>query len=161
MSKKMNILVFTSLVLNVLLVGYIIGDLSHRFRDERFDRKEARELASRLPKDKGAMIIGAMERVHKDDHDAFRQIREARREAMMILADREFNEAAYRAEVAKIHQLRGLMKERLADATIELAKQFSQKDRRILAEYLRQGPRLPEGDKSERDRRGPSRDEAP
>jgi uncharacterized membrane protein len=161
MSKKMNILVFTSLVVNVLLVGYIIGDLSHRFRDERFDRKEARELASRLPKDKGAMIIGAMEKVHRDNHDAFRQIRDARREAMRILANREFNEAAYRAEVAKIHQLRGLMKERLVDATIELAKQFDQKDRKILAEYLRQGPRLPEGAKPERDRRIPPRDAAP
>lgn len=161
MSKKMNILVFTSLVLNVLLVGYIIGDLSHRFRDERFDREEARELASRLPKDKGAVIFRTMEKVHRDDHDAVRQIREARREAMRILADREFNEASYRAEVAKIHQMRGLMKERLADATIELAKQFSQKDRRILAEYLRQGPRLPEGTKPERDRRGPPGDEAP
>jgi uncharacterized membrane protein len=161
MTKKMNILVFTSLVLNVLLVGYIIGELSHRFRDERFERKEARELASRLPKDKGAVIFKTMEKVHRDDHDALRQIREARREAMRILADREFNEAAYRVEVAKIRQLRGVMKERLADATVELAKQFSQKDRRILAEYLRQGPRLPEGAKPERDRRNPPGDEAP
>jgi len=78
-----------------------------------------------------------VERVHLNNQDAYNQIREARKEAMRLLSAPEFDESAYRLQVEKIHELRSLMKRRLANATIELAKQFNQKERKALAQHLR------------------------
>ena len=141
MSKKMKILIFSSLLLNVLLAGVVIGDVSHRFHKEYFVRKSVQEFASKLPEDKAALFLETVERVHLTNRDAYDQIREARKEAMKLLSEPEFDEAAYRLQVEKIHELRSLMKRRLADATIELARQFSQAERKALAQHLRHFPR--------------------
>ena len=137
MSKKIKILIFSSLLLNVLLAGVVIGDMSHRFHKEYFVRKSVKEFALKLPADKAALFLETVERVHLDNQDAYNQIREARKEAMRLLSAPEFDESAYRLQVEKIHELRSLMKRRLADATIELAKQFNQKERKALAQHLR------------------------
>ena len=141
MSKKMKILIFSSLLLNVLLVGVVIGDVSHRFNKEHFVRKSVQEFASKLPEDKAALFLETVERVHLNNRDAYNQLREARKEAMKLLSAPEFDEAAYRLQIEKIHELRSLMKRRLADATIELARQFSQAERSALAQHLRHFPR--------------------
>jgi len=137
MNKKIKILIFSSLLLNVLLAGVVIGDMSHRFRKEYFVRKSVKEFASKLSADKAALFLETVERVHLNNQDAYNQIREARKEAMRLLSAPEFDESAYRLQVEKIHELRSLMKRRLADATIELAKQFNQKERKALAQHLR------------------------
>jgi uncharacterized membrane protein len=137
MSKKIKILIFSSLLLNVLLAGVVIGDVSHRFHKEYFVRKSVKEFASKLPADKAALFLKTVERVHQNNRDEYNQIREARKEAMKRLSAPEFDEANYRLQIEKIHELRSLMKRRLADATIELAKQFSQKERSALAQHLR------------------------
>jgi len=137
MSKKMKILIFSSLLLNVLLVGVVIGDVSQRFHTEPFVRKSVKEFASKLPADKAALFLATVERVHLNNRDAYNQLREARKEAMKFLSAPEFDEAAYRLQIEKIHELRSLMKRRLAGATIELARQFSQKERRALSQHLR------------------------
>jgi uncharacterized membrane protein len=137
MNKKIKILIFSSLLLNVLLAGVVIGDMSHRFHKEYFVRKSVKEFASKLPADKAALFLETVERVHLNNQDAYNQIREARKEAMRLLSAPDFDESAYRLQVEKIHELRSLMKRRLADTTIELAKQFNQKERKALAQHLR------------------------
>lgn len=137
MSKKTKILIFSSLLLNVLLAGVVIGDVSHRFHKEYFVRKSVKEFASKLPGDKATLFLETVERVHQKNRDAYHQIREARNEAMKLLSAPEFDETGYRIQVGKIHELRSLMKQRLADATIELARQFNQEERSALAKHLR------------------------
>jgi uncharacterized membrane protein len=137
MSKKMKILIFSSLLLNVLLAGVVIGDVSHRFHKEYFVRKSVQRFASELPGDKAALFLETVKRVHMNNQDAYNQIREARKKAMKLLSASEFDESAYRLQIEKIQKLRSLMKHRLADATIELARQFSQKERSALAQHLR------------------------
>jgi uncharacterized membrane protein len=138
MSKKIKILIFSSLLLNVLLAGVVIGDVSHRFYKEYFVRKSVKEFASKLPGNKAALFLETVKKVHLNNRNAYNQIREARKEAIKLLSAPEFDEPAYRFQVEKIHELRSLMKRRLADATIELARQFSQKERSALAQHLKQ-----------------------
>jgi uncharacterized membrane protein len=137
MSKKVKILIFSSLLLNVLLAGIIIGDVSHRFHKEYFVRKTVKEFASKLPGDKAALFLETVKRVHLNNQDEYNEIREARKEAMKLLSAPEFDESAYRLQIEKIDNLRSLMKRRLADATIELARQFNQEERSALAQHLR------------------------
>lgn len=139
MSRKMKVLTIGSLLLNVLLIGVIIGDMSHRLHREHFFGE--RELASKLPEDKAELLLDTVEKVHLNNRDVHRQIRQARRRAMKILTAPEFEEASYQIEVEKLHELRGLMGQRLADATLQLARQFNQEERKVLAQQLRRPPR--------------------
>jgi uncharacterized membrane protein len=147
MSKKMKMMVISSLLLNALLIGVIIGNWSHRFGREHFIGRHA-ELISKLPQEKAELFLKTVERAHLNNRNIYHRIREVRKEAMKILAAPEFDEAAYRLELKKLHELGDLMMQGLANATIELARQFSQKERRVLAQHLRHELRHPRGTES-------------
>lgn len=157
MNKKMKVLIISSLLLNVLFVGFILGDVSQRFRKEHFHGKDARELAAKLPGDKETLFFETVERVHLNNRDTYNQVRKAREEAMRILGAPEFDEAAYRLQVEKLNELRGLMKRRLAGATIELARTFSQEERRALAQHLKHSSRHSRDKRYPREARTPYR----
>lgn len=161
MSKKMKVLIIGSLLLNVLFVGVIIGNMSDCLLRERFWGRHAREIGSKLSKDKAKLFLDTVERVHLNNRDLHKQIRETRERAMKILTAREFDEAAYQIEVDKLHKLRGLMMRRFADATIELTRQFNRKERRVLAQYLRRPERPPRNVRSPRNAGPPHHHEAP
>jgi len=139
-SNKTKMLIIGSLLLNALLVGVIIGNISHRVGGERFFRRHGREFAVKLPPDKQELFFTTMKRVHGENRGNYRQMREARQRTLLILTAPEFDEAAYQSEVAKLHQLRCRMMQRLADATTELAKQFNQEERKALADHLMHPP---------------------
>jgi uncharacterized membrane protein len=158
MNKKMKGLVIGSLLLNVLLVGYVIGEMSHQFRGEYLGRRGGGELVSRLPKEKATLFFETLEGTRRQNRHVFRQIREAREEAIRILGASEFDAAAYRRQIEKLHRQRGLMKQHLADATIELAKQFNQEERQALAQHLRHS-RYPREKKDSGNTRKPYRED--
>lgn len=154
MSKKMKIMVLSSLLLNALLIGVIAGHLSHRFSRENFIDRHA-ELMSKLPQDKAELFLKTVEKVHLNNRNIYNQIREERKEAMKILAAPEFDEPAYQLELKKLHELGDLMMQGLANATIELAKQFGQEERRALAKHLRHELRHTRGTQSPHNARAP------
>ncbi len=137
MSKKIKILILASLLLNVLLIGVIIGYVSQRVDRKEFMRRYASVLSAKLSADKEKIYFDTMKGVHLDNRDIYRQIRETRKRTISILTALEFDEAAYQIEVEKLNKLYGIMKQRLSDATKELAKQFNQEERKALAEHLR------------------------
>ena len=143
MSKKIKILIFSSLLLNVLLIGVIIGSMSHQLRTEHFFERHALELASKLPEDKAELFLKTVERMHLNNQGVHKQIREARKRTMKILTAPEFDKAAYQIEVEKLHELCGSMMQRLANAAMEIARQFNQEERKALAQLLRRPPPPP------------------
>jgi uncharacterized membrane protein len=152
-SKKMTMLIIGSLLLNVLLIGVIIGNISHRVDGKRFVRRHGREFAIKLPPAKQELFFTTMERVNKENRGIHRQMREARQRILLILTAPEFDEAAYQQEVEKLDQLRTRMMRRLEDATRELAKQLDQEERKALADHLRTPRPSPE--------QGPARRKGP
>jgi uncharacterized membrane protein len=136
-SKKTTMLIIGSLLLNVLLIGIIIGNISHRVDGKRFMRRHRREFAMKLPPAKQELFFTTMEQVNRENRGIHRQMREARQRVLLILTAPEFDEAAYQQEVKKLDQLRTQMMRRLEDATKELAKQLDQEERKALADHLR------------------------
>lgn len=131
----------SSLVLNILLIGFIIGDVSHRLFREDSLRNRPSELAVKLPPEKEKLFLDTMGKVHLENRNIRKRIREARERIFSILIAPKFDESSYQSEVEKLHELRGLMMQRSANATKELAKQFNQEERKALAESLRRPPR--------------------
>ncbi len=143
MSKTIKILIGSSLLLNVLLIGFVIGNLSNRLFRPDFPMRHPPELGVKLPSDKEKLFLDTMEKLIQKNRDIHQQIDEARERVLTILSAPEFDEAAYQVETANLEKLRGVMMQRFADATKELAKQFNQEERKVLAEQLRQPPPFP------------------
>jgi uncharacterized membrane protein len=143
MSKTIRILIISSLILNVLLIGIIIGSMSDRLFRKDFPGRKPPELGLKLSPDKEKLFSDTMEKAFRENDHIRKQMDEARERVLLILSAPEFDEAAYQAETAKLEELRGVMMQRFADATKELAKQFNQGERKVLAEHLRQPPPLP------------------
>lgn len=143
MSKKMKVVILCSLLVNIMLMGAIIGDVSRRLSKFALIKNQASEFSSKLSEDKRKLFYEVMEKVYSDSKDTFKQIREAREKAQSILTAPEFDDAAYQVEVEKLHTLRRIMKQRLADAAKELAHQFNQEERKILGDFFNNPPGPP------------------
>jgi uncharacterized membrane protein len=135
----MKVLLVTSLVLNVLLAGALIGNVSHHM-GRRFALMHERALVVELPPEKQKLFHEAMSSMRMEGRDLRKQIGETRERAIAVLTAPEFDEEAYQAEVDKLRVLRGLMMQRVANTTKELAKQFDPEERRALGGYLRDVP---------------------
>jgi uncharacterized membrane protein len=145
MGKPIKILIISSLILNVLLIGIIIGSMSDRLFRKDFPRRPPPGLRMNLSPDKEKLFSDMMEKVFRQNDDVRKQTDEARERLLSVLSAPQFDEGAYHAEVTKLDRLRDLMMKRLAEATKELAKQFNQEERKALAEHLRHPPPPPPG----------------
>jgi uncharacterized membrane protein len=143
MSKTIRILIISSLILNVLLIGIIIGSMSDRLFRKDFPMRKPPAFGLKLPPDKGKLFSDTMEKAFRENDHIRKQMDEARERVLSTLSAPEFDEAAYQAETVKLEELRCVMMQRFADATRELAKQFNQEERKVLAEHLRQPPPPP------------------
>jgi uncharacterized membrane protein len=135
MSRKVNILVVTSVVLNVLLVGIILGNVFHHV-GRRPPFKHDRALAAKLSPEKFKLFTEVMGGARSECKQIRKQIRETREQTLDILTAPEFDEQSFQREVDKLHELRNRVADRVADAALELAKQFGPEERKLLGEYL-------------------------
>jgi len=161
MGQRIKILISISLLLNVLLIGIIIGNISNRFFRKDFPGRRPPALAVKLPPDKEKLFWDVMGKVNQENREVHPQIEEARKRVLSILSAPDFDEAAYQAETAKLDKLHGLIMQRFANATRELAKQFNQEERKILAEHLRRPPLLPPPEAGFPPKAGPPPPEGP
>jgi uncharacterized membrane protein len=99
MSNKVKILILVSVLVNVLLIGVVIGHVSHRFGRMGFARRHMTELAAKLPAEKERLLSQTLDRVHRENRKIHREIRNTRAKAISILTAPDFDEAAYQAEV--------------------------------------------------------------
>lgn len=140
MNAKLKFAFLASLLVNVFLVGILLGELPHRF-DERLSREERMEKAIEvLPEPLRARFRGQLERMREDSEQLRDQIQEAREEAIRILIAEPFDGTAYDRQVNKIHELYGQRSQRMAEIVKEVAKDLSPEQRQVLAEVLKRPP---------------------
>ena len=141
MSKTVKIAIILSVVLNILLIGFILGNVSHRFFIPNSFHEKPQDISVNLPPDKKELFLNTMQKIRSENRAVKQQIRDARRKIFSILTSPQFDEDLYTSETEKLHLLRGLMMKRFSNAAKELAKQLNQEERKALAEHLRRSPR--------------------
>jgi Spy/CpxP family protein refolding chaperone len=139
MNRSLRSLFALSLLANVLLLGFLIGGLPHRFgRESREERLDA--VLRQLPEPTQAQFRRSMEQNRSADDARREQIRAARERTIEILLAEPFDAEAYDAEVAKIDELRGQGSRQMAMTVKEVAADLNLEQRRILAELLKGPP---------------------
>lgn len=128
--KKKTILsglVIFSVVLNILLIGIIVGHMAHRFPG-----KKRAELSGILG-DKGKVFNRKMNDFRSRHHKRIRQLRE---ELVKILGAKEFDARAYQEKAKDLQHSMGEMFTYRAQLVKELALQSTQEERKKLIEFL-------------------------
>ena len=140
MNAKLKFAFLMSLVVNVFLVGVLLGELPRRF-DEGMSREERLAKATEaLPEPLRTQFRGKMDRLREGSEPLREQIREAREEAIRILVAEPFDGTAYDRQVRKIHELHGQRSQRMAEFVKEVATDLPPEQRQVLAEVLKQPP---------------------
>ena len=140
MNTKLKFAFLASLLVNVFLVGILLGELPHHF-DEGVSREERMEKAiGKLPESLQARFREKMERMREGSEQLRDQIQEAREEAIRILIAEPFDGTTYDRQVNKIHELYGQRSQRMAEIVKEVAKDLSPEQRQVLADVLKRPP---------------------
>ena len=138
MNKKIKILLISSLVVNVLLLGLVGGHIiKHKSKHGGFMRHAIEETAEKLPQKKAELLRATMGEADSANRELRKQMWEARQNVMDVLTAPEFDREIYRREVKHLHDLREQMMQRIVTATETVASQLTQEERKIMAENLR------------------------
>ena len=138
MTKTVKLAFLGSLVLNVLLIGVLLGrmprglELTPPTRQQRME-----ESLKKLPEPAQSRFREKFSQIRAAGDPLRQQIDQARAETLRLLSVDPFDEAAYDREVNRIEELRGEMFKRLAQNFKQTAKELSPEERRMLAEVLR------------------------
>ena len=140
MNGKLKIAFLASLLVNVLLLGVLLGALPHRFEKGHPRQQRIEKALKELPEPVQARFREKMESLGEDGEPLREQSRKAREEAIRILIAEPFDEAAYDQQISKINELRIQMATHMAKVVKDVARDLPREQREVLAEVLRRRP---------------------
>ena len=141
MTKALKLVFLGSLVLNLLLLGVILGHVPRGLETPSPTRTQRMEEAlKKVPEPAQSRFREKFAQIRAVNDPLRQQIDEARAETLRLLAAEQFDEAAYDRQISKIEELRSQMYRRMGQDFKQTAKEFSAEERRMLADVLRRPP---------------------
>lgn len=140
MNRRLKLAFLASMIVNVLLLGVILGQSPRRF--DREDRRQQRleQGLKDLPDAARARLREKYQRLRAEAEPHFKQLREIQDGAVRLLGAEPFDEAAYDQQVMKINELRMGLTKRLSQVVKDAVKDLSPEERRRFAELLQRPP---------------------
>jgi uncharacterized membrane protein len=143
MNRTLKLLFLVSLILNVLLVGVLMGQLPRRLERGSFREQRMEQALKDLPQATQTRLREKFKQMRAAGDPLRDQLRAAREETLAILSAEPFDEAAYDRQVSKIDELQLQMFKKIGLVVKEIAKELPPEERRIFAQILRRPPPTP------------------
>lgn len=143
MNKTLKLLFLVSLIVNVLLVGVLMGQLPRRLESGSFREQRMEQALKDLPQPTQTRLREKFKQIRAAGDPLRDQLRAAREETLGILSADPFDEAAYDRQVSKIDDLQLQLFKKMGQIVKEVAKELSSEERRIFAQILRRPPPSP------------------
>jgi uncharacterized membrane protein len=140
MTKAVKLAFVGSLVLNLLLLGVIVGRVPLGMEPAPARQQRMEEALKKVPEPAQSRFREKFAQIRASADPVRRQIEEARAETLRLLGAEPFDEAAYDRHVNKLQQLRGEMYKQMGQEFKRVAKELSGEERRMLADLLRRPP---------------------
>ncbi len=140
MNRNVKIVVIGSVLLNVLLIGFVVGHLSHRVPPPFRDRPPREEILRALPPQGAKLFKEKMRGLRKENRKTHRKIRDRRDELMKILTAPTFDSDLYKKKADELHALHSSVMKDFARSAGEIAAKMSPEERQILARHFKRGP---------------------
>lgn len=143
MSKGLKIFLAVSVLLNVLLLGILIGTFSHTFVGRMEKGKRALMFLKDLPPEKRDMVIETMKEMKKESRETRKEIRKKRDEVLDVFSAPEFDAELFDRKVAEMHALMGEVTSEIAGETKKIAAELNHEERKAIADMIRRRPGPP------------------
>jgi uncharacterized membrane protein len=140
MTKTIKLAFVASLVLNLLLLGVILGQVPRAFDAAPTRQQRMEESLNKLPEPVQTRFREKFAQIRAAGDPQRQQIDQARAEALKILSAEPFDEAAYDRQINQIDELRAEMFKRMGQVIKQTAKELAPEERRMLADLLRRPP---------------------
>ncbi len=137
MSKRLKLAFLVSLVLNIVLIGVILGHLPRNWHRASSRQQRIEQALRALPEPAQSHIREKLAQIRAADDSLQPQMDAARAEALRLLAAEPFDEAAYDRQISKIYDVREQMFKLTGQAIRRAAKELSPEERRMLADLFR------------------------
>ena len=143
MNQKTKLAFIGSIILNVLLVGVLLGQSPQRL--DRGLRREQRidQALKDLPEASQTRLRERVEQLRAAAEPLFAQLRQAQDQAVRLLGTQPFDEAGFDRQQIAINELRTNMSKKLSEAVKNGIKDLTPEERRRFAELLRRPPPPP------------------
>ena len=140
MSKKVKIFITTSVLLNVLLVGIVIGGISksHFSRGHQPARMEQRltEILEILPAEKSKEFERRISELKTLRHADKATMKTARKNVMQVFMQEPFDKVSYQKAVQGLNTLHQQQMETRVNLMADMAQYLSPRERRQLARLV-------------------------
>ena len=137
MSKSTKLAFIGSLVLNLLLLGFFIGQSPRRFDRAAMREQLMVQKIKDLPPASQARLRQRFEQLRTTAEPLFNQLRQAQDETVRLVGAEPFDLAAFERQEAKIIQLRAETTKKLSQGVKDAVKDLTAEERRRFGEISR------------------------
>jgi uncharacterized membrane protein len=137
MSKPVKLAFLVSLVLNIILIGVILGHFPRNWQSGSSRQERIEKALRALPDPAQSHIREKLAQVRAADDPLQPEMDAARDEALRLLSAEQFDEAGYDRQINKIYDVREQMFKLTGQAIRRAAKELSPEERRMFADVLR------------------------
>ena len=137
MSKSTKLAFIGSLVLNLLLLGFFIGQSPRRIDRAAMREQLMEQKIKDLPPASQARLRQRFEQLRTTAEPLFNQLRQVQDETVRLVGAEPFDLAAFERQEAKIIQMRAETTKKLSQGVKDAVKDLTVEKRRRFAEILR------------------------
>ena len=140
MNRTARITFVVSIILNVLLIGILLGQTPRRFDRSAMRQQRIDQALKDMPDAAQSRLRERFQQLRTAADPLFAQIRKIEDEAVQLLGKDPFDESAYDRQVGKITEQRVEMTKKLSQVVKDASKELTPAERRRFAELLRRPP---------------------
>jgi uncharacterized membrane protein len=140
MSQKTKLAFIASIVLNMLLVGVLLGQSPRRFDRGAMREQRMEQAIKDLPATSQTRLRERFQQLRATAEPLFREMRRVKDESVRLLAVEPFDEAAFDGQQAKINKMRADMTKKLSEEVKKAVKDLTPEERRQFAALLSRPP---------------------
>jgi uncharacterized membrane protein len=140
MNRNIKFAFIASLILNVLLIGVLLGQSPSRFDRGTMRLQRMDQALKDLPEAAQTRLREKFQQLHAAAEPLFEEIRKNEEQAVQLLGKEPFDETAYDRQVSKITEMRVEITKKLSQVAKDASKDLSADERARFAQLLRRPP---------------------
>jgi len=137
MSQKTKLLFIASIVLNMLLIGVLLGQSPGRLDRGAMREQRMEQAIKDLPEASQTRLRASFQQLRAAADPLFEQMRKNEADAVELLGKEPFDEPAYDRQVSAISEMRVAMTKKLSQVVKDASKDLSADERSRFARLLR------------------------
>jgi uncharacterized membrane protein len=140
MRQQTKLVFIASIVVNVLLLGFLVGQSPRRFDRGALRERRMEEVIKDLPAASQTRLRERFQQLRATAEPLFREMRQIQDESARLLGVEPFDEAAFDGQQAKVNKMRADMTKKLSEVVKNAIKDLTPEERRRFADLLRRPP---------------------